>query len=745
MNNISILLSLLKGAPVSAVVMLGARTVGLMLGLTLWQSAGAAGLLSPNDGSPALTLAEQHVSVVIENGFAVTEVDQTFRNSHSKDLAARYSFPVPEKAAIGEFTFWIDGLPVHAEVLEKSAARQLHEQQVQQGNDSALVEQDEFRSFEAEVSPVRAGQDVRIRLVYLQRTFIDHSMGRYVYPLEEGAVDEAKDQFWTRNETVSDAFSFKLKLRSAYPVDAMRVTNGQAVVNQLDSGEWELSIDSTKGQGVQQGTGLSDAEVAGRLVADDIIQNSMQARSTSFAHTYGAPVVTGNSAYALNQDIVVYWRLAENLPGAVDLVTYKEANASTGTFMLTLTPGIDLAPITEGRDWLFVLDTSGSMQGKFSTLIDAVQRSLISLNPTDRFKVILFSDRARSLSGDFLPATPAAVQKTLTQMDSLSAGGSTNLFDGLQSAVRSLDHDRTSAIVLVTDGVANVGPTKMKKFLKLMEKVDVRLFTAVMGNSANRPLLEGLTKHSEGFAINVSNDDDMVGLMLQVTSKVTHEALHNVDLTIDGVRTRDLTPEKFSRVYRGEQLVVMGKYSGSGDAELTLKADLSGESIRYKSRLKFPDNASDNPELERLWAFASIKAMQELQDIIGETEDTKQGITDMALQYGLVTDYTSLLVVREEVFENAGIDRHNAARIDRERLARQNRANQSILQTRQDTQAPMFSGSRHTSSNGGGGSMGLWLLALLGTLAVVRFGLGLLDNSRERVRQQRSEQTVKID
>ncbi|MFK7852524.1 MAG: VIT and VWA domain-containing protein [Granulosicoccus sp.] len=697
----------------------------LVLGVLAMQPVSAAGLMSPRDGSPELTLAEQHVSVVIQNGFAITEVEQVFRNPHQHDLTAVYSFPVPEQAAVGEFTYWIDGQPVHAEVLEKQAARALHEQQKQVGNESALAEKDKYRTFDVEVSPIRAGQDSRIRLVYLQKAHVDHSMGRYVYPLEEGGVDEARKDFWLRNDQVSEAFSFQLRLRSAYPVDAMRVTNGQAQVQQLDSGEWEVLIESETGAGAIEGQGLSDAEIQTRLAADEVQAAPASQVNRSNVNSNGY----AKTAYTLDRDIVVYWRLAENLPGAVDLVTYKQADSSAGTFMLTLTPGIDLAPITEGRDWLFVLDTSGSMQGKFAALIDGVRRALSSLNPADRFKVILFSDKAKSLSHHFLPADQQSVQDTLAKLDRLQAGGGTNLFDGLQKAVKSLDNDRTTAIVLVTDGVANVGATQMNQFLKLMDKVDVRLFTAVMGNSANRPLLEGLTKHSEGFAVNVSNDDDMVGLMLQMTSKVTHEALHNVRIDINGIRTRDLTPAEFSRVYRGEQLIIMGKYSESGTARLKLKADISGETKTYESELNFAENDTTNPELERLWAFAKIEALQEQQNIVGETSDTKQAITDIALDHGLVTDYTSLIVVRNEIFEQAGIDRRNANRVERERLARKARAAQSIASTRQDAASPAFSAPRHTSGNGGGGggSFGLWMLAILGLLSAIRIGLGLKD------------------
>ncbi len=686
------------------------------------QNAGAAGLLAPADGSPELELAEQHVEVTVENGFSVTSVDQIFRNTHAQDLDALYSFPVPEGAAVGEFTYWIDGKPVQAEVMEKVAARQLHESEKQQGRETALVEQDAYRTFDAEVSPVRAGQDVRVRLVYLQQQAVDHSMGRYVYPLEEGGVDEAREQFWTRNEQVSEAFTFRLHLRSAYPVDAVRVPNGQATITQLDSGEWMVSIDAKSGQGSAAGAVMTDHAIETALLADDIALPKSNASQSQ-------PV------FSLDHDIVVYWRLAENLPGAVDLVTFREPGQASGTFMLTLTPGIDLAPITEGRDWIFVLDTSGSMQGKFSALIDGVRRALTSLNPADRFKIILFSDQAKTITRGYEPANASSVAAVLNKLDGLRAGGSTNLFDGLQTAVKSLDADRTTAVLLVTDGVANVGPTELGRFVKLMEPVDVRLFTAVMGNSANRPLLEGLTQYSEGFAVNVSNNDDMVGLMLQMTSKVTHEAMHNVRLSIDGVRTSDLTPEKFSRVYRGEQLVMFGKYTGDGTARVRLDTEISGEQKRYESALQFPASSTDNPELDRLWAFATIQEMLALQDIVGETDDSRQGITDVALGFGLVTDYTSLVVVREEIFQQQGIARNNAKRVEREQVARQNRVTQPIVQTRQDTSQPAFSSPRHTTSNGGGGSLSGWLLLILSVLAVARISLGLLD----RIRQGRGQ------
>ncbi|RWX52520.1 Vault protein inter-alpha-trypsin domain-containing protein [Candidatus Electrothrix marina] len=201
-------------------------------------SASAAGLLTPNDNSlPALEIRDHQVKVVIEDGYAITTVEQVFHNPHAQDLEAIYSFPVPEKATVAEFTMWIDNKPVHGEVMEKGKAKKVYEDQKAAGEDAGLTEKDSYKTFDITVSPVRAGQDTRIRFGYIQPVKVDSAMGRYVYPLEEGGVDDAKLSFWTANEKVTSTFSFDLILRSGYPVDGIRLPNhpNAAIVKKGDS------------------------------------------------------------------------------------------------------------------------------------------------------------------------------------------------------------------------------------------------------------------------------------------------------------------------------------------------------------------------------------------------------------------------------------------------------------------------------------------------------------------------------
>jgi Ca-activated chloride channel family protein len=666
-------------------------------------SANAAGLLIPKGQTGSLDIRNHRVHVVVEDGYVITEVEQVFANAGASDVEAIYSFPVPSHAAVAEFTYWIDGNPVTGEVLKKQEARDLYEQEKAAGRETALAEKDEYRTFDISVYPVRANSDVRVRLVYVQSASTDSGIGRYVYPLEEGGVDEQRNAFWDVRDKVTGSFSFDLELKSSYPVDAIRLP-GQpnAILHKIDSGHWTVGLQSL-------GTSPVDEEFSAQVAALE-------------AGEAPAPSTSSSGVASLDKDIVVYWRHAPDLPGSVDLVTHKPDASGRGTFMLTFTPGDDLPVIEDGRDWVFVLDTSGSMQGKFATLADGVQQALGKLNPNDRFRIFTFSNSTRELTSGFVTASVANVAHYTNLVGSLRADGGTNLYAGLRAGLDGLDSDRTSGIALVTDGVANVGVTEKKEFLKMMGQYDVRLFTFIMGNSANRPLLEAMTDVSNGFALETSNSDDIAGQLIQATAKIRHAALHDISLSIEGLKVADLTPEKSGSLYHGEQLQVLGHYWGDREAKVRLSGKIAGKEVEYKTAFAMPVQSDLNPELERIWAYATIENLQAKMDYFGADDDTEDAITDLAVEYGLVTDYTSMIVVRDEVFAAQGIKRSNRDRVATERIAQQARAQQAPQSRRADTQQPMYTKKRPSTGGGGsgGGAAGLPMILVLSGLLALR-------------------------
>ena len=653
----------------------------------------SAGLLKPKNASyQDLQIKTHDVHVIVQDGYSRTSVDQTFYNPNNQELEALYSFPVPEGAAVGEFTYWINDIPVTAEIVAKEQAKQIYQQQKAAGHNTALVEQNSYKTFDVSVFPIPAQDQVKIRLVYLQQEKIDTGLGRYVYPLEEGGVDQARDDFWTRNDSVQERFNFSMDIRSSYPLDGVRIPNNpDAQYTQIEAQQWQVSI------------GESNSDNQGQAINE-------QTQTT----------IETPKNIKLDKDIVVYWRHQPDLPGRVDLINYREEGKKQGTFKLTLTPGDDLALSQGQRDWIFVLDKSGSMSGKYETLIEGVRQALAKLPSNDRFKIITFNDQAHDITSGYQTVTPEHVEQSLNTLLKMGVNGGTNLYAGIEKALKKLDADRASAIILVSDGVANVGTTEKKSFLTLLDKRDVRLYSFIMGNSANRPLLEGMSNISHGFYASISNADDLMGQVILATSKMTHQAMRDIKLNIDGIRVSDLSHEDFNTVYRGQQLTFFGHYYGEGIASLELTGKINGQKVSYKTKVDFDNGQSLHPELERLWAFSKIKKLESEMDYLGESDDSKQAIKDIALEYGLVTNYTSLIVVDEPVFEQLGITQTNKQRVAKEHLAQQQKKQQPVANNRADqateNNQPMFnSASPNFSSNssGGGAVNPFWLLLLL--------------------------------
>jgi Ca-activated chloride channel homolog len=658
------------------------RFIILILVLITAPAAFAAGTLTPVSSADApMAIREHTVDVVIDNGFARTEVNQVFFNPNDKTLEAIYGFPVPASASLSEITIWNGERELNGEVIEAAAAKRVYQEERDAGNDAALGEcactkpkdEVEYASYKFSVANVQAQSEVKIRFVYYQPLKIDTGIGRYVYPLADGGTDESANSFWTRNPKVEQRFAVNVELKSGWPVDEVRVpgAEAEAKVNKLAEGHYKVALDRTSGD--------------------------------------------------LSKDFVFYYRLADDLPGRVELLAYKPTASDPGTFMLTVTPGIDLAPITAGGDYIFVLDVSGSMSGKLHTLAAGVQKTLGVMKPGDRFRIIAFSDSARELTSGFVPINAQTVQEWSEKVEQLGPEGGTNVYAALEKGLDAVEADRATSILLVTDGVTNEGIVDPKEFHKLLEQYDVRVFGFLMGNNANWPLMRLIAETSGGFYSAVSNDDDIIGQILLAKNRITSEALHDAVLTIDGVKTFDKTDDVIGKIYRGQQLVIFGRYNKGGPANVTLKAKLTGKDETYTTTFEFPEVSTEHPELERMWALDRIEqaVMKETVGVLPQVE-AEHFIRDTGVKYQLVTDYTSMVVLADDVFEKRGIARNNKQRIAVERNAQSTRSTAAPVNRRVDNGKPMFGGRSHGLKGGGAFDPWMALLAVLAALAVWR-------------------------
>ncbi len=627
----------------------------------------AAGTLASLGSTDApMQIREHHVNVVIESGFAKTEVLQTFYNPNPTNLEAVYRVPIPEHGALSELTIIAGEDRLDGEVLAKDKANQVYEEERAQGNDSAIANKKEFETFEFRVSPVRARSETKMRYVYYQPLKVDTGIVRYHYPVEDGGTDDGTKQFWSLNQKVENSLSANVRVRTSFPIAELRMPGFEqaAKIDKVTESEYTVALD---------------------------IQGA-----------------------SLDRDLVLYYRLEEELPGRLELLTHKPEANKPGTFMLIATPGVDLGAITAGADYTFVLDTSGSMAGKLNTLARGVAQALGALKPQDRFRVITFADSAHDLTG-WRAASPEEVRTAIAKVEALSPNGGTNLYSGIELALAKLDADRVSSIVLVTDGVTNTGVIDPKEFAKLMSQYDVRVFGFLMGNSSNWPLMRTIADASGGFYASVSNADDIVGQIMLARSKILSEALHDAVLSIDGIQTSETSEGVLGKIYRGEQIVFFGRYKQGGDANIKLATKLSGEDKTYQVNVHFPDQSTQYPEVERLFALDRVERIGRQMSIglLPESEGKKM-IEELGVQYQLVTDETAMVVLHDQRFAKHGIERLNRQRAATESQAQASRYSQPVTSNRVDNSPPMFPSRSHSLFNGGGAidPMALVIIAL---------------------------------
>jgi len=299
----------------------------------------------------------------------------------------------------------------------------------------------------------------------------------------------------------------------------------------------------------------------------------------------------------------------------------------------------------------------------------------------------------------------------------VQARGSTNLYDGVRLGLTHLDDDRATSIVLVTDAVTNTGVVDPKAFHELLRQYDIRLFGFLMGNNANWPLMRMACETTGGSYAGVSNSDDIIGQILLAKSKILHECLHDARVTIDGVKSFDATDVAIGKVYRGQQLVIFGRYEQAGPATVALHARLTGEDRTYTTTFEFPEIDTENPELERLWAMDRIEQFTTLRQAgLVSAAEAREVIEQLGVEYQLVTDHTAMVVLPDETFAEYAIERRNQQRVATERTAQAQRAAQPPRGNRVDRAQPMFQQPAPgvPAGNGGGaiGPLGLLLLAL---------------------------------
>ena len=261
-----------------------------------------------------------------------------------------------------------------------------------------------------------------------------------------------------------------------------------------------------------------------------------------------------------------------------------------------------------------VLDKSGSMAGeKLYRARDAALMALRRLNAEDIAAVVSYDSTVQVL----LPATRLDDKSTVQRaLQGLQAGGNTALFAGVSRGAaevrKFLDRDRVNRIILLSDGLANVGPSSPAELGRLgasLAKEGVSVSTIGLGLGYNEDLMALLAGMSDGNHAFVESADDLARIFNYEFGDVLSVVAQDVDIQIHcppGVRP----------------VQVLGR-----DAEIVGQSVRTGLNQLYGAQEKFIMLELEVPagQVDREQVLASVEVRY--RNMLSGEQDTLSGAT----------------------------------------------------------------------------------------------------------------------
>lgn len=598
------------------------RTAIILLGGLLALAAGtdvrAAGLLIADGGTGGVLEIDEHtVRVTINNGIAVTEVTQVFRNTENRQVEALYLFPVPKGASVANFSMWIDGKEMVGEVVEKQRAREIYNSYKQVRRDPGLLEQVDYKNFEMRIFPIGPQARQKVQITYYQELDFDHDWATYVYPLATAPRAGLRT-------IATGKFGLSLQFKSEVPIVALESPSHQDefVVVKHSGNYHEASLETTGGD--------------------------------------------------LNRDLVLAYHVSRAHTG-IDLVTSK-APSEDGYFLLTMTPGEELGSSRQGMDYVFVLDISGSMvnDSKLQLSRDSIDAFVRELGAEDRFELITFNVAPQTLFGQLRSVADDAKSQAVEFLKVQQGRGGTVLRPAMAAAYRYGNPDRPLNVVVLSDGLTE--QSERAELLNLIQSrpSNARVFCIGVGNDVNRPLLSQIAQQAGGLAAFLSRGDSFQRQAKAFRRKLLRPAANNVKIALQGIDTYDVEPKQLPNLYHGMPLRMYGRYRTAGPAKVRVQAEIEGAVLDQTIDVNLSAADASNPEIERMWAWQKIDRLLKEGSEAGSRADATNEIVRLGEGYSIVTEYTSFLVLENDAeYQRWKIGRRNLLRLARDRKQQQ--------------------------------------------------------------------------
>jgi Ca-activated chloride channel family protein len=569
---------------------------------------------SSDPATDRLPLKATRVDVRIAGVIADVTVTQHYRNEGQRAIEARYVFPGSTRAAVYAMNVRLGERLLTARIREKQQARIEYDTAKKDGKTSALLEQHRPNVFEMNVANIMPGDDVAVELRYTELLVPEDAEYGFVFPTVVGPRYNSPQGAAAHERWLSSPY---LPTGAAGPASfelAVRIDTPLAV-KEIASSSHDIAV---------EGVGTEHASVALR------------------------PVPDGGRA-ADNRDFVLRYRLAGDRIES-GLMLFR---GETENFFLALVEPPKAIPARQinPRDYIFVIDISGSMHGYPLETSKVLLENLIGgLRPSDTFNVMLFSGSNRVLSPTSVPATRANIERALQTIRQMGGSGSTEIVPALKRVAElPKAPDVSRSVIFVTDGYVTVEAEVFRLIAKNLNQANV--FAFGIGTSVNRHLIEGMARAGQGEAFIVTKPAEAAAQAERLRRMIESPVLTQVKARFEGLDVYDVEPQQLPDVLGGRPVVVFGKWRGDPGYAARGKLVVEGRAADGPYRAEVATTGREDRTsvaLRHLWARQRIGALTDQEALEGGGAQ-KAAIIDLGLRYSLLTQYTSFIAVDQVV------------------------------------------------------------------------------------------------
>jgi Ca-activated chloride channel family protein len=575
-----------------------------------------------------LPLTHTDVAIVVNGFTARATVVQHFSNPFATPIEARYVFPLPDRAAVDGMNMRIGDRLVLGEVKQREEARRIYQQAKSQGKRAGLLEQERPNVFTQSVGNIMPGDEIRVEISYVDMlAFRDAGEFELVFPMVvgpryiPGAPAGKQAGGWsTDTDRVPDAS------RITPPVLEPGARSGHDIA---------LTIELDAAVPLQGVHSVSHAV--------DIEELSASRRRIRLHPSDTLP----------NKDFILRYAVAGDAPQAAVIAEHESERG--GFFTLIALPPKEVGDtLTVPRDLVFVLDTSGSMRGQpLEQSRRAMQRLLDGMRPEDRFNVVRFAGDTGTLWPQPRPGTPENRRAAKAYVDSLRGSGGTEMRAGITEALsQASDAERLRIAILLTDGYVG---NEQAIFQSIEQEArGARVFTFGVGSSVNRYLLDRAAAVGRGEAFYLRQDENAEPVIQRFFRRVDRPSLAHIQIDWNGLSVSDLSPARIPDLWQGQPLKLHGRYRKGGRGQIRISGRLGGRSHSWTVPVELPEQEPGSGLMAAVWARSRVAELLLQQSRNRLDEDVESRVTELGLNFRILTPWTSFVAVEEKVVNQGG-------------------------------------------------------------------------------------------